>query len=381
MQAKPDSHSAQMRVAGQMSGTSADGIDLAVVLTDGTTAVPTSESIYTRYDSRTREDVLEAGREVARLPAARLRQREFWPEYLLRLERRLTAANAAAIRKLSARPDLVGFHGQTVHHRPEEGFTVQLGDGDRLAREIGVPVVWDFRRADMEAGGQGAPLVPFYHHAILRHKGVKHPCAVLNLGGVANVSFVDPRIDLPETKGALLAFDTGPGCALIDAWVEGRGEGKMDIDGALGRRGKAHRKAIRYALNHPYFLRPPPKSLDRDAFTLDAVSKLTLKNGAATLAALTAVAAVDATRWVSEKPRRWYLCGGGRRNLAIVDTLRIELGEVTAEPVESLGLDGDFLEAQAFAYLARRSWAKMPLTTSSTTGCSVPTTGGRLSHP
>lgn len=370
-----------MRVVGQMSGTSADGIDLAEVATDGRAAAPTGASHYQPYDIALRTAVLEAGREAARLPGDRLRRRESWPASLRSLERLLTDATAAALRKFAARPDLVGYHGQTVHHRPDEGITVQLGDGDRLARSLRLPVVWDFRSADMKAGGQGAPLAPFYHHAAVRQAGQRDPCAVLNLGGVANVSFVDPRIDVPALPGALLAFDTGPGCALIDVWVERHGAGRMDAGGDIATRGSPREAVLAALMAHPYLERPPPKSLDRDAFALDALDGMGLEDGAATLAAFTAKAAAAAARWAPAMPRRWYLCGGGRRNDAITSALRRALGKASVEPVEALGLDGDFVEAQAFAYLARRSLAGLPLSSKATTGCAGAVCGGRLSRP
>ncbi len=373
--------SGSMRVVGQMSGTSADGIDLAEVVTDGHAAAPTGASHYQPYDNDLRAAVLEAGRDASRLPGERLRWRESWPDSLRHLERRLTDATAAALRNFAVRPDLVGYHGQTVHHRPDEGITVQLGDGDHLARSLRLPVVWDFRRADMEAGGQGAPLAPFYHHAAVRHAGQRVSCAVLNLGGVANVSFVTPRIDRPEAPGALLAFDTGPGCALIDAWVEQHGEGRMDEGGAIAARGTAHLDALSALMANPYFKRPPPKSLDRDAFTLEALDGVGLEDGAATLAALTAFAVAGAAGRAEKRPQHWYLCGGGRHNAAITGHLEQMLGKTSLEPVEALGLDGDFIEAQAFAYLARRSVAGLPLSSESTTGCGGAVCGGRISRP
>lgn len=370
-----------MRIVGQMSGTSADGIDLAEVDTDGRDVATAGATLYAPYDPALREAVLGAAREAARMPGERLRRREAWPSGLHRLERRLTDANADALRRFPVRFELVGYHGQTVHHRPEEGISVQLGDGERLARALGVPVVWDFRRADIEAGGQGAPLAPFYHHAVARSKRLGGPCAVVNLGGVANVSFVDPSVRAPEEKGALLAFDTGPGCALIDAWIERHGAGTRDEDGALAARGRVMREPLAALLEHPYLERPPPKSLDREAFSLDPLAGCSLGDGAATLAALTAAAVAGAARWAESPPLRWHLCGGGRRNAAVAAALGRSLGSASVGTVEALGLDGDFLEAQAFAYLARRSLDGLPLSTSSTTGCALPVSGGRLAVP
>ena len=337
-----------------MSGTSADGVDAAIIETDGETVRAFGPCRTVPYPASLRQAVLAAMAAGEAPP---------W------LEAAVTQANADAARALiadagpNARPvDLIGLHGQTIVHQPERRRTVQIGDGAALAAALGVPVVNQFRVADVAAGGQGAPLVPLFHQALAAALG---PVAVLNVGGVANVTF---------TGQPLLAFDTGPGNALLDDWV-GRHTGALfDDGGRLAAQGRVDAGRLALLLAHPYFDRSPPKSLDRHAFTLDAVEGLQPADGAATLLAFTVGAVVRAAAWAS--PRRWLVAGGGRHNAALMVALGTALGQV--DPVEAVGWDGDALEAQAFAFLAVRSLRGLPLSLPGTTGVPSPMPGGVL---
>ncbi|HET9068901.1 MAG TPA: anhydro-N-acetylmuramic acid kinase, partial [Amaricoccus sp.] len=253
---------------------------------------------------------------------------------------------------------------------------------DRLAREAGLPVVWDFRTADVASGGEGAPLVPFFHFACARWMGAEEPVAFLNLGGVGNVTWVDPRRPGPEAEGALVAFDTGPGNALIDDFLSLRLGRAFDEDGAVAAAGRVDESVLAGLEAHPYVARRPPKSLDRQDFHafLDRVAGLSTEDGAATLAALTVACVAEAARHFPEPVARWLVCGGGRRNRAIMAMLGQRTnGEVA--PVEAAGLDGDMLEAQAFAYLAVRVLRGLPTSAPATTGVRLPVSGGRISRP
>lgn len=337
-----------------MSGTSADGVDAAIIETDGETVRAFGPCRTVPYPASLRQAVLAAMAAGEAPP---------W------LEAAVTQANADAARALmadagpNARPvDLIGLHGQTILHQPERRRTVQIGDGAALAAALGVPVVNQFRVADVAAGGQGAPLVPVFHQALAAALG---PVAVLNVGGVANVTF---------TGQPLLAFDTGPGNALLDDWV-GRHTGALfDDGGRLAAQGRVDAGRLAALLAHPYFDRPPPKSLDRHAFTLDAVEGLAPADGAATLLAFTVGAVARAAP--SASPRRWLVAGGGRHNAALMVALGTALGQV--DPVEAVGWDGDALEAQAFAFLAVRSLRGLPLSLPGTTGVPSPMPGGVL---
>lgn len=351
-----------MTVLGLMSGTSLDGIDAALIRTDGRDRIEPGPFLTLPY--------AEAFR-------TRLRSCLGGHGPVAEVERELTDLHAEAVARLLAvaglAPEavaLIGFHGHTVLHAPQDGRTWQIGDGARLALRTGIPVVNDFRSADVAAGGQGAPLVPLYHQAL--SAGLERPLAVLNLGGVANVTFLG-------RAGEVIAFDTGPGNALIDDWVQARHGAPYDVDGALAASGRVDMAVLEVLLTHPFFEEPPPKSLDRDAFDIGPVTRLGAADGAATLTAFTAAAVSLARSLLPEAPARWLVTGGGRHNRTLMRMLELAL-EAPVLPVEAVGWSGDALEAQAFAYLAVRSRLGLPLSLPSTTGVPAPQTGGRF-HP
>ena len=274
--------------------------------------------------------------------------------------------------------DLAGFHGQTVlHERPQPGRigrTVQLGDGERLARRLGIPVVYDFRTADVAAGGQGAPLAPIYHAALIARSGMARPAAVLNLGGVANITLVT------AADGDLQAFDTGPANGMIDLLVQQRTDGRCDLDGALAAAGEVDERVLAQLLSHPYFSETGPKSLDRYEFSLESVHDLSLEDGCATLTAFTAQTVALALAACRERPTVMVACGGGRHNLALMEAIssRADVPVITAE---AAGWRGDAIEAEAFAYLAARRVRGLPISFPGTTGVTAPMTGGRIAQP
>jgi anhydro-N-acetylmuramic acid kinase len=275
-------------------------------------------------------------------------------------------------------PELIGFHGQTVLHRPHIGLTVQIGDGGLLAEKTDLPVVYDMRANDMAHGGQGAPLVPAYHAALARSLpaplGGRYPIVFVNIGGISNVSYI------PE-RGDPIAFDTGPGNALIDQWVAREGGVPFDVDGAIAREGVVHRTIVARYLENPFFARGGAKSLDRNDFTLAGVEGLELADGARTLAALSAEAIMKATDHLPERPRLWIVSGGGRKNPHILADLRDKAEGAEVILAEDAGLSGDFTEAEAWAYLAVRAKYGLPLTWPSTTGCREAISGGVLAKP
>ena len=365
---------------GLMSGTSMDGIDLAAVTTDGEQAVERGPSFFVGYEAAFRRRI-----EAALDEAKAIERRDERPGDLAALERDLTLRHADAVRQFLARhddlaPELIGFHGQTVLHRPERALTVQLGDGALLARETGLPVVFDMRANDMVHGGQGAPLVPAYHaalaHSLPDRFGESFPVAFVNIGGISNVTFV-------PAEGEPVAFDSGPGNALIDQWVQRVGGIPYDADGALAREGSIVFPVVQQYLESPFFARPAPKSLDRNDFTLEFAEGLELSDGARTLAAVSADAILLSARQMQAMPRLWIVCGGGRKNPHIVSDMRRGLEQAGSEVIvaEDAGLDGDAMEAEAWAYLAVRSRRGLPLTFPTTTGCRRPVTGGVIVNP
>ena len=344
------------RAIGLMSGTSLDGVDAAFIETDGEGRVVAGPALTRPYDEGFR---------------GRLRAVLGGQGAVAAVERELTLAHAEAVEALVAEHDItavdvVGFHGHTILHRPDQHRTWQIGDGALLASLTGAAVVADFRSADVAAGGEGAPLAPLYHAALA--SPLEKPLAVLNLGGVGNVTWIG--------EDEILAFDTGPANALIDDWALAHTGEACDRDGALARAGRVDQAHLGRFLAHPFFARTPPKSLDRDDFARFVPHGLGPADGAATLTAMTAAAVARAVEHLPHPPRRWLVTGGGRHNPALMAELALRLG-APVEAVEQAGWNGDALEAQAFAYLAVRSLEGKPLSLPGTTGVSTPMTGGR----
>jgi anhydro-N-acetylmuramic acid kinase len=387
-----------MRAIGTMSGTSMDGIDVALIDTDGEERVVRGPSATFAYGPDFR------ARLAAAIDDARgLTDRNARPGCLADVERELTERHAAAVERfLSGQQvapgdvDVVGFHGQTVLHKvspassivvgepkavpdaPPAGavddvrtLTVQLGDGRHLATLTGIDVVWDLRAADAAAGGQGAPLVPVYHRAMAARLPDR-PVAVVNIGGVANVTWIG-------RDGTLIAFDTGPGNALIDDWMLRHTGTAVDAGGQAAADGKADEDALNALLMSPYFGRVPPKSLDRNAFAIDPVRHLSVADGAATLTAFTAAGIARARAHFPEEPRLWVICGGGRRNRTLMAMIAASVESAVA-PAEAAGCDGDAVEAEAWAYLAVRALRGLPITFPGTTGVATPMAGGVLAR-
>ena len=366
---KPRGQSFRARALGAMSGTSLDGVDVAVVETDGVSIFDFGETGYREYTAAERRILTAAlGR---------------WPDEsgVAEATEVVQAAHEALIAGFGG-IDMVGFHGQTLAHEPRGRGTHQVGDGWALAQALRVPVVWDFRTADVRLGGEGAPLAPFFHFACARWIGADAPLCFLNLGGVGNLTYVDPRHDRPEETGALLAFDTGPANAPINDLMQARRGEVFDRDGALAAQGKVVDGALELFLDDPYFSRMPPKSLDRNSFgdMVGLVNELGDADAAATLTGMSAAAVLRGMEHCPEPPARLLVTGGGRKNPVLMEMLSVAL-DCPVEPVEAAGLDGDMLEAQAFAYLAVRVMRGLPTSCPSTTGVRMSVGGGEISRP
>ncbi len=363
---------------GLMSGTSLDGVDAAVLSTDGEGVASHGAVLAIPYTADQR-DLLRAAVEAVR------NDPENPPELVSRAAELVTAAHVEIVNQIlevqsltTNDIDIIGFHGQTILHRPEAASTWQIGDGAELARRTGIPVVSDFRSADMAAGGEGAPLAPIYHRALAAGLDASpaspaSPVVVLNLGGVANVTWIGP-------EARIMAFDTGPGNGLIDDWAAARTGLAMDRDGALAAAGAIDDACLGRLMDHEYFSKAPPKSLDRNDFSLDAVAALGVNDGAATLTAFTARTVAAAADHLPAAPGRWLVTGGGRHNPSLMAALRHELG-APVEPVEAVGWRGDFLEAEAFAYLAVRHLRNLPGALPEVTGARRGVVLGRLDRP
>ena len=358
-----------LKVIGLMSGTSLDGIDAALLETDGEAKVSPGPSLTVPYDGQTRA-LLRSALDTAR----DFTQGALLPASIREAERVSTEAHAAAVKALLQKAGLtagdvglLGFHGQTILHRPSQRWTWQIGDGALLAQLTGIDVINDFRSADVAAGGQGAPLMPLYHAALAR-RDLRGPLVVVNIGGVGNVTYIDGDL--------VLAFDSGPGNAPIDDWMHRHTGKPVDANGALAKSGRIDEAVLARMLANPYFDRVPPKSLDRLDFGIQAVDNLIPADGAATLTAFTAAAFARTREHFPRYVPMWIICGGGRHNAFLMEQLRARLdGQVCK--AEDAGWDGDALEAQGFAYLAARSKIGLPLSLPTTTGVKEPVTGGR----
>jgi anhydro-N-acetylmuramic acid kinase len=371
---------ASMKVLGFMTGTSLDAVDMAVVETDGDLIHHLGPAGERKLDPEARTVIEAATRAALAWPWGAPR-----PEVFAEAERVIADQHLIAARGFLAREglgpgslDLVGVHGQTVLHEPPghgrvAGRTVQLIDARRLADGLGLPVAFDFRTADVAAGGQGAPLAPVYHGALVRWSGLAAPVAVLNLGGVGNVTLV-------RDDGALEAYDTGPANGMIDLFVQARTGARCDLDGALAGAGRIHEDILAAYLAHPYFARRGPKSLDRFDFSLDPVAALSLEDGAATLTAFAAAAVAAGLAALSQPPRELIVCGGGRLNCVLMAAISQRAG-LPVRTAEAVGWRGDSIEAEAFAYLAARVAHALPLSFPGTTGVPAALTGGRLVTP
>jgi anhydro-N-acetylmuramic acid kinase len=368
-----------MRVLGFMSGTSLDAVDMAVLDTDGEALQAFGPAGERKLTDHTRALALAATEAAKAWPRGAPEPIEFAPAAEAVAREHFAAADAfLAAHGLAWRDiDLIGFHGQTVlHERPIAdgiGRTVQLGDGELLAKLAGVPVAFDFRTADVAAGGEGAPLAPIYHLARAQASGIAPPSAVLNVGGVANVTLFSRNADP-------MAFDTGPGNGMIDLLVQARGLGRYDVDGRLAKAGRVNEAVLAGYLAHPYFRQTPPKSLDRFDFSLDPVAGLSSEDAAATLVAFTAESTRLGLDAASERPRVLIVSGGGRSNPEIMRAITERAGcEVVS--AEAVGWRGDAIEAEAFAYLAARTARGLPISFPGTTAAPRPMTGGRVVEP
>ena len=356
------------RALGAMSGTSLDGVDAAVIDTDGHRIMGFGPVGYRAY-SDAEQAVLRAG------------LGKWQDDDLGDLPEMIETAHADLLSEFTG-VDIIGFHGQTLAHDPAHGRTHQAGDGQVLAEVLGVPVVWDFRSADVHMGGEGAPLAPFYHFALAKYLQADAPLCFLNLGGVGNITWIDPTQPDPQTDGAILAFDTGPANAPVNDLVQARRGLAYDAEGALAGSGVVDDQVVADFMTHAYFYRMPPKSLDRDTFSAlpAATAHLSDADAAATLTAIAAASVAHAVTMCPSPPARVLVCGGGRKNPVLMAMLSDAL-PCDVAPVDDVGLDGDMLEAQAFAYLAVRVARGLPTSCPATTRVRASVGGGTISKP
>ena len=356
---------------GLMSGTSLDGVDVALIETDGADFVEPKGFLSIPYEADERAVIRAA-----------FGQSDRGATPVKAAEEIVTIRHIEAVQRLlqktGTKPDLIGFHGQTIYHAPKDGITLQIGDGAHMARTLGVDVVDDFRSNDVRCGGEGAPLAPLYHAARIKSAHIARPSVILNIGGVANVTYIG------ETENDILAFDCGPGNALMDDWIQKRTGVRFDEDGRYAAAGRVQKDIVDAWLAHDYFGRKPPKSLDRDQWDIAALGRnveglndLLTEDGAATLLEFTVRGIVQSAAHMPRPPQGWYACGGGRHNKALMAALSERMGG-SVHSVDDLGWNGDATEAECFGYLAVRSLLGMTLSLPTTTGTPNPVTGGVL---
>ena len=361
-----------MLAIGLMSGTSLDGVDAALIETDGEAMVRPIAFRGEAYSDAARAQLVEATQLALGFDRPRASPPIVAAEELLDLIHVLAVFKLLQDAQLSAADiGVIGYHGQTVAHRPDRGWTWQIGDGAAIAAATGIATVSDFRSADVAAGGQGAPLLPVYHAALAAT--LERPVAMLNLGGVGNITYVGGA-------GELIAFDTGPANGLVDRWVEEASGARYDAGGALAASGGVDEAVLTAMLDHPYFDAAPPKSLDRDDFTVQPARGLSAADGAATLTAFTAASVALALAQLPARPRRLLVAGGGRHNPTMLKMIAERTGLVP-EPTDLLGWNGDAIEAQGFAYMAVRALTGLPISFPGTTGVATPLTGGTVHRP
>ena len=354
---------------GLMSGTSFDGVDAAIIRTNGTKIYSLGETFASSYSDSLRRKIRNL---VNKKNSIKL---------LLDVEDELALEHSRIVKKLLHKAnlkasdiDLIGFHGQTIYHNPIQRKTMQIGNSSLLAERTEINVISDFRRMDVAAGGQGAPLVPFFHKALCQK--IKKPVAVLNIGGVANVTYIGK-------KKELMAFDTGPGCALIDDWIHDHRRGHYDDGGKVARKGIPSEEILDFFMKHKFFKQKPPKSLDRNKFKsfIKKLDGMSVEDGASTLTHLTALSIRNAQKFLPEKPKQWMVCGGGSKNIFLLEILRKQYGFniINLDNFRAFDdnvIDADFVEAQAFAFLAVRSLYNLPISSPTTTGVDQERSGG-----
>lgn len=375
--AKTGANSGPVWALGTMSGTSLDGVDAAFLLSDGIGIEAFGPHSYRSYTKPERDMIRAALGQWPEGPAVPAAAEVVEAAHAELLGPMLKAHSDCAPEDL-----LIGFHGQTLAHAPRSHGTHQAGDGRVLAEYLNRTVIWDFRSADVRLGGQGAPLAPFFHFACARWAGLKAPVAILNLGGVGNVTWVDPRLPKPEATGAVLAFDTGPANAPINDLMRARLGEEVDEGGALAAKGMVDETIVERFLAQNFFFKIPPKSLDRNDFN-DLLVDVVSLNDADACATLTACVAASVARGMEHFPdpvSAIYVTGGGRHNATLMAMLAERTG-CAVQPVEEIGLNGDMLEAQAFAYLAIRVARGLPTSGPMTTGVSANVGGGQIAHP
>jgi len=363
---------------GLMSGTSMDGVDVSIINSDGSAKFKGILNKYFEYSEDLHKNLISSRDKINSSKDLKVHSKE-----LDFLQKEITLFHSKAVnevvKEIDFNIDIIGFHGQTIFHNAGERISRQLGDGNLLSQLVKKKVVYDFRQNDLKNGGQGAPLAPIFHKIISKEIKIDPPLCILNLGGIANITAIESDEDL-----TLVSCDIGPGNCLIDEWVRKNAGKKYDKDGSIAKLGKINAAILNQALdNNESLITKNILSYDAKDFDLNFVRGLSLEDGAATITEFTGSVLREGIlnffKKLDNKPKKILVCGGGRKNLTLIQSIKEKLVEkITIENIDKYGLDGDFIESQAFAYLAIRSFLKLPISFPKTTGCKEPSTGGVL---
>ena len=370
---------------GLMSGTSLDGVDVSIIESDGNKEFSSILDKYFKYDKELIQKIL-----ILRDKITDSEQLNKYLHEIKDLEREITLFHAEAIKETlgmtKSSVDLIGFHGQTIFHEPEKKITKQLGDGKLLSQLTKKNVVYNFRQNDLENGGQGAPLTPIFHNVLANKINKKFnlgfPLNFLNIGGISNITSAVDWKNLENKLNGINAYDIGPGNCLIDEWIRKNSKKKYDKDGLIAKSGTIDELVLNQALENFEENSNYKKSLDVKDFDIFFAKGLSLENGAATITNFSARLISNGMKYYHEmvKPtmNNWLVCGGGRKNKYLLESIKNTFEKINIQPIDEYEIDGDFVESQAFGYLAIRSFLKLPISFPSTTGCKEPSNGGIL---
>ena len=362
---------------GMMSGTSVDGVDASIILSDGENQFKLLEEKYYEYDNDLFDEYHKLKKKINTS-----KDLNYYSTSIKSIENKITIFHAKVFKDISSKIklDLVGFHGQTIYHNPKEKISLQLGNGNLLSQLIKKKVVFNFRKNDILNGGEGAPLTPIFHKFILKTKKIKLPACILNIGGISNITFLN---DFDNHN--ILSKDLGPGNCLIDSWIQTHTSKKFDNNGEIASRGKINEVILEQALetHENNFKKKNNLSYDTSDFDISFARGLSLEDGAATLtsfsAKLISSSIISFLKDHYNKDIIVIVCGGGRKNKNLIDQIKSNLSKnISIKNSETLGFNGDFIESQAFGYLAIRSVLSLPITFPNTTGCKRACTGGEI---
>ncbi len=368
-----------------MSGTSMDGVDASLISSDGVNQFTNILNSYHEYNDKLHTRLVNLRNLI--LNQESLNQ---YFKDLSDLEREITVFHSEIINKISLTYkndiDFVGFHGQTIFHNPKKKISKQLGDGNLLSKLTKKKVVFDFRQADLKNNGQGAPLTPIFHNLLSKKINEKYktgfPIGIINIGGITNITIIGE--DSGEIGGKLQAFDLGPGNCLIDDWIKKNSNKRFDEGGLIGKSGKINQLILNQAIEN-FKINSYNQSLDIKDFDISFARGLSLEDGCATITSFTAYLIAKGIEYANNIEKnistRYLICGGGRKNNFLIESIKYYLSDqnnIILEPIDKYELDGDYIESQAFGYLAIRSFLNLPISFSKTTGCKTPTIGGKL---